>query len=258
MTQVSQYERPYYYNNQLRRYLVQFMALFGSFQVQVGHKDDIEPRLIPIHITNASKDRVVAWIKSNQTQNKMIRLPMFSVTLSNMRLSPEMRHGVGVKQRNTHMPTGGLYPDDITVVERRMPVPYTLSFELAIWASNQDQHYQIIEQITSLFDPVLTIQTSDDVLDHTRLTHVELTNIRFEENVPAALERRVIQTTLEFEVPVWMSIPSKVHSQFVETIFMRVGAVSQMAETSFDIVDELNELGIQYEQVIDVNDIDID
>lgn len=224
----------------------------------VGAQDSTEPRLIPIPIANASKDRVVAWIKSNQTQNKMVRLPMFAVTLSGMTMNPARRHGTGVKRRNVSMPTGGVFPDDLKVTEVRMPVPYTLNFELGIWASNQDQHYQIMEQITALFDPTLGLQTSDEIQDPTMISNIELTNIRFDENVPAGLDRRTIQTFLEFDVDAWISIPANVHHRFVESIFVRIGAVSPNAENSFDIVQELNDLDIPYQNIIDVNDIDLE
>jgi len=110
MTEVKQYERPYYYNAQLRRYLVQMMAVFGSFEVMLGWNEDKSPRLAPIPIANASKDRVVAWIKNNQTQNKMIRLPLFTITLTGIDDNAEARKGVAQQRRNTMMPAGGLFP----------------------------------------------------------------------------------------------------------------------------------------------------
>lgn len=258
MTEVKQYERPFYYNAQLRRYLVQVMAVFGSFEIMLGWNEDKAPRLAPIPIANASKDRVVAWIKNNQTQNKMIRLPMFAIDLTNIDLNPDMRKGVAGQRRSTAMPTGGVFPDDIKVIQQRMPVPYKATFELGIWASNQDQHFQIMEQILSIFDPTLNIQTSDDVYDWTRLTTLKLTNIRKEENVPAGLDRRIIQTYLEFEVPIWLSIPADVHKRFIEKIFLRVGAVSNATGTPEDIIAELDALDIPYEEIVDVEDVNLE
>lgn len=247
----------HYYNKQLRRYITQFMAVFGGMEVQVGWNENKEPRLISIPIASASKDRVVAWIKGEQTQNKQIRLPMFSVQLVGLRLAPEMRKGVGLTRRNTVFPVGGLFPDDIQVVQQRMPVPYVAQFQLGIWSSNQDQHYQIVEQILSLFDPKLQIQTSDDVMDWTRLTELELTGINFEENVPAGTDRRLIQTTLDFDVPIYLSLPADVHNRFVQEIFLRVGAVGADATSSFDIIEELDEQGVEYEHVFSADSVDI-
>lgn len=250
-------QREYYYNQQLRKYLVQFMAIFADLKVQVGWTDDKEPRLISVPIVNASKDRVVAAIKNENTQNKPIRLPTMSATISGLSLAPEARKGVATTRRKTMMPTGGLFPDDIKVVQQRMPVPYTLEVELGIWASNQDQHYQILEQIAMIFDPDLQIQRSDDVMDWTRLSRVQMNSIRLEENVPAGADRRVIQSSIEFEMPIHISVPADVHQRYIKDIFIRIGAVGLDTESNFDIIQELDDSGATYDHVFSLDDIDI-
>ncbi len=248
----------YYYNHQLRQYLVQFMAIFAGMEVSVGKTAELEARTIKVPIKNASSDRVVASIITENTQNKPIRLPLFSAQMTNVVLAPQLRKGVAQTRRNSHMPTGGVFPDDIKVVRQRMPVPYVATFDLGIWASNQDQHYQLLEQILMLFDPILQIQTSDDVHDWARVTTVELVGINFEENLPAGVDRRLIQTTLNFEVPIYISAPAEVHDKFVQDIFIRIGAVSTAARTSEDIVAELDAQGIEYDHAFSLGDINID
>ncbi len=247
----------YHYSAQLRRYIVQFAAIFAGIQVEVGKRSDTEPHLIHVPIKNASIDRVVGHIKGENTQNKPIRLPIMSFQLINVDQAPELRKGIGVKRRSTYMPTGGVFPDDITVVEQRQPVPYRAMFELAIWASNQDQHYQMMEQIFTLFDPILQIQISDDIFDWTKITSVELTDIRFDENIPQASERRLIQTRLNFSVPIYLSIPADVHKKYIKDIYLRIGAVSGDLGSSYDIIADLDSQGIEYEKVFSVDDVDI-
>lgn len=249
--------KEFYYDHQIRRYLVQFMTIFAGMQVRVGWNEDKEPRLAPIPIVNASKDRVVASIKGENTQNKPMRVPMFSVTVSGVKQDPERRKGVANVRRQTYMPTGGMFPDDISVVQQRMPVPYTLDMDLTIWASNQDQHYQIIEQIMMIFDPTLQIQSSDELFDWTRLTQVQLEDIRFEEDVPSGADRRLIQTTMNFTVPVWISVPADVHKRFVKDIFIRLGTVSALSDNSYEIVADLDSQGLQYEQIFNLGEIDL-
>lgn len=250
--------REYYYNHQLRKYLVQFMAIFADMKVQVGWTDDKQPRLISVPIINASKDRVVASIKGENTQNKPIRLPIMSAQLVGLNQAPDARKGVAGTRRKAFAPTGGLFPDDIKVVEQRMPVPYTAQLELGIWASNQDQHYQLLEQITMLFDPDLQFQRSDEVFDWTRISRVEMEDIRFDENVPSGGDRRLIQTFIGFTMPVYIAVPADVHQRYVKDIFMRIGMVGTDAETSFDIVQELDEAGVEYEHIFSLGDIEID
>jgi len=250
--------KEFYYNHQIRRYLVQFMSIFAGMQVRVGWNEDKEPRLAPIPIVNASKDRVVAAIKGENTQNKPMRVPMFSVTITGLRQDPDRRKGVAQSRRNTYMPTGGMFPDDISVVQQRMPVPYTLEVELGVWASNQDQHYQILEQITMIFDPDLQIQSSDEVFDWTRLTRVQLEDIRFDENVPMGGDRRLIQTFMNFSIPIWITVPADVHKRYVKDIFIRIGTVSVMSDDSYEILADLDSQGIEYEQIFNLDGIDLE
>jgi len=239
----------YFYNNQLRSYIVQFAAIFQGIQVQVGSRDGSDPALIYVPVKNASSDRVVAAIKGENTQNKPIRLPIMAFQLASVDMAPERRHGIGQTRRNTYVPTGGLIPNDITVEEQHMPIPYNSSFELTIWASNQDQHYQIMEQILSLFDPILQIQKTDDVFDWTKITTVELMDIRFDENVPSGADRRTIQSTLSFSVPIHLSVPGIKHKKFVENIYMRIGAIGTNVTNSYDIIADLDAQNITYDQV---------
>lgn len=250
-------ERTFYYNWQIKRYIIQFMAIFSDMKVMVGYNEDKEPRLISIPIMYSSKDRVVAHIKNENTQNKPIRLPSLSVHLTDISLAPEMRKGVANTRRNTFMRTGGVFPDDIRVAEQRMPVPYKTTFDLTIWASNQEQLMQILEQIYILFDPILQIQTSDEVFDWTRITTVELTNSRMDENVPAGLDRRIIQSTLTFEVPIYLSVPAKVHDKIIKQIYMRVAAVTSLDQSNYDIIGEIDSQNIPYELKFDLDDVKI-
>ena len=248
----------FYYNKQLRNYLIQFMAAFAGLQVQVGWTDDKEPRLINVPVYSASKDRVVAAIKTENTQNKPIRLPCMSSYLQSIDLDPSLRKGITTYRSQTYMPTGGLFPDDFRVVTQRMPVPYKGTYELGIWTSNQEQHNQIIEQILMLFNPTLQIQTSDEPFDWTKITQIEMTGIQMNENVPAGGERRIIQTVITFTIPMWISIPVDVHQRFVKEIYFRIGAVSEIAQNSYDIVAELDQQGLEYELDFSLDDVVID
>ena len=245
----------FWYDHQIKRYFIQFCAIFGAIQVQVGWNEDKEPRLIKVPIFAGSKDRVVAAIKSENTQNKPFRVPAMSAVVTGYNLAPERRKGVTTERRHVFMPTGGLFPDDARVIEQRMPVPYNVDMELSIWASNQDQHYQILEQILMLFNPILQIQTSDDAFDWNQITTVELMGITPEENVPAGADHRLITTTLQFQIPVHITVPANIHDKYVRDIYIRIGMVSNAA-TSYDILEELDAQGLPYELNFSVNDIE--
>lgn len=250
--------REYYYDQQLRRYLAQFMAIFADMQVQTGWRNDNEPKMIRTPIQHASKDRVVGFLKSEMTQNKPIRLPMFSAYISGVEIAADRRKGQTVHRRQSYMPAGGQFPDDISVVEQRMPVPYRLNMELSVWASNQDQHYQLLEQILTLFNPEIQIQTSDEPFDWTKITSVTLQNINPEENVPIGTDRRFIRTSMNFEVIAYLSVPADVHNRFVHDINIRIAAVNNALDNNREVIQAIDEQGVDYTEIFSLDDVDLE
>lgn len=272
--------RTYYYNQQFKMHIIQFMAIFGGLRVSVGAREGPEmvttvtegcepgvttteenvvkePRLIGVPIAYGSKDRVVGAIKADNTQNKQLRLPIMSAYMNGVELAPELRKGIGTRRRETYMPTGKVFPDDVTVVHQVMPVPYKVTMELAIFTSNQEQHMQVVEQILMLFDPVLQIQVNDDVFDWTKITTVELTGVRLEENYPVGTDRRIIQTSMDFTFPIYLSGPANIKQDYVKDIMLRIGAVNVAFDltNSDEVLAELDRLGLSGELIFNVDDI---
>lgn len=215
----------YYFNEQLAKYIVQFMAVFQGLTYTTGKREDGLIRQFPVPVIYGSKDRVTASILSDNTQNQAIRLPTMSAYMSQIRVAPERRKGVGVERRNVFLPKGGLLPNDIKTVYQLMPVPYDVSMELSIYTSNMNQQRQIVEQILMYFDPLVQIQKSDDDFDWTKITQVELVDINFDENYPAGADQRAIISTLTFEMPIYISAPSDLKTQWVKEIMIRLVAV---------------------------------
>lgn len=249
----------YYYNHQIEKYFIQFMAIFAGLQVQVGknERSGDENKLIPVKIMPGNRDRVVGWIKGRYTQNKPVFLPMMSANITGPEMAPELRKGVGTTRRESYVERGGVIPDDIKVVKQYMPVPYLLSTELSIWASNQEQRYQILEQILSMFDPDIQIQKSDAIFDWTKITKVELLNVAYEDNYPIDADRRILITTLTFALPIYLSAPANIKDEFIKDIWVRIGAVSQDADTPEEIIAELDAQGISYEQWFEGDVLDL-
>jgi len=252
----------YYYDRQLRSYILQFMAIFTGLQVSVGKRQtgttDVENcdgttttepvvednRLITVPIHYGHKDRVMAALKAENTQNKLLRLPIMSAYMKDLDFLKEYQAGIGMQRRTTYAPTGGLIPDDVKVVHQRRAFPFALGLDLELYASNTDQHFQMLEQILMIFDPMLQIQTSDSLFDMGKITHVELTNIAMNTNFPSNQDRRIIQSTLTFKMPIYLQSPADVRRDFIEKIFMRIGVVNTATQNSFDIIAELDAQGI--------------
>ena len=246
----------YYYDGQLRNYIIQFMAIFAGMKVAVGDNDyEQQSKLINVPIRYGSSDRVVAHIKANNTQNAPIRLPTMAAYMSGIQMAPDSRKGVSVVERRTFLQRGQSIPDGLRVIEREQPIPYTAVFSLSIMASNSFQHFQMLEQILTLFNPLVQIQTSDQSLDWKRLTTVELVDIGLEENYPTGTDSRIIQTTLTFNVPIFLAPPTVINRNYIAEIRMRLAAIST-TESTVDVVSDITRSLPVYEILTTIKDKD--
>lgn len=246
----------YFYNSQISTYILQFMAIFQGLQVMVGKTDERDEALISVPIHYAQHDRVVASVVAGNTQNTPLRLPVMAAYMTALSPDPSP-HGLGLERRNAYVPMGGLVPNDITVVHQRMPVKCVLEMELRMYTSNLDQHFQMIEQIFPIFNPQLTIQTSDGVLDWTRLTSVEKTGSTFNPYDELGQRRQIIQSTHTFSMPIYIDTPAQVRKDFIEKIYLRIGAVSTAAKDNRAIISELDAQGVDYQLVKDGSDLNL-
>lgn len=227
----------YFYDAQIRAYILQFCTIFAGLKVQTGKGECDEAQFIAVPCVVGSKDRVVAAIMSGNTQNRVFSLPIMGAQMSGMALAPERRKAPSYVDNRVTLPMGGVFPDDLTVVKRAMPVPYDLTMELSIYTSNTQQLHQILEQILVLFNPDIQIQKNDAAFDWTKISRVELTDIGSEENYPAGGTNRYIVWTLNFLVPIWLSIPMGVRDEVVQKLYVTLGIDES------GLVQELDENG---------------
>lgn len=233
----------YWYDGQIRQYLLQFVSIFYGLQVQTGIGECDVPEFISIPTVIGNKDRVVAALMSGNTQNRTFSLPTMAAYMTGLQPNDGRRRAPGMIDQRVTMKTGGIFPEDLTVVKRVMPVPYDMTLELAIYASNSQQMYQILEQLLVLFNPDLQIQKSDGPFDWTRITNVTLTDISNEENYPAGTDRRMIVWTLQFVMPIWLGLPIGVKDDLVRKIIIQIGDLNSMNTLEVDADGHLTPFG---------------
>lgn len=240
----------YFFEEQLAKYQIQFTAIFDGLVVKTGKRENGEDRYLPVPTIFGTKDRVTAALLGDNTQNAMLRLPLMSANMKGLNIALDRMKGSGTERRFTYFPKGGEYPKDIKTVKQRMPIPFDMTMELMIYASNQFQHRQILEQILVFFDPILQIQKNDQVFDWTKITTVELTDISLDENYPVGAEKRNILTTIQFKVPIYLSVPSDVKNNFVNQIFARLH-VLDMQDSIEEYMQNLDAITTPYDLIAD-------
>lgn len=121
-----------------------------------------------------------------------------------------------------------------------MPVPYNLSFELAIISKNQEDGMQILEQILPFFQPHynLAVKLIPDI-DDTRDVPVVLTNIDYEDSYEGDFaSRRAIIYTLQFTVKTYLYGPvtdAKVIKKVITDMYTKVDTTSAPREVRYTI-----------------------
>jgi len=105
-------------------------------------------------------------------------------------------------------------------------VPFNLKLRLDLWTSNTNQKLQILEQILTLFNPALEIQSTDNFLDWTSLSVCELESVTWSSrSIPQGTEDPIDIATLQFTLPIWISPPAKVK---------KLGVVQKIVASIFD------------------------
>jgi len=224
----------YFYEAQLRKYLLQFTTIFSGLQVATGKNECGEVEMITVPVVIGHRDRVVAALASGNTSNRMFSLPTMAAHMVGITRDDSRRKAIGVIDQRVTLPQGGIFPDDLVTVKRVMPIPYEMQVELSIYASNTQQMHQILEQILVLFNPDLQIQKSDAAFDWTKITRVELSDISNEENYPAGADRRIIMWTLNFRIPIWISIPMGVKDDLVRRVIIQIGELDKINVNEVD------------------------
>jgi hypothetical protein len=102
-----------------------------------------------------------------------------------------------------------------------------------MWTSNTNQKFQLFEQIATLFNPALEIQNTDNYIDWTSLTVVELEQVTWTGRViPQGTENPIDVMTMRFGLPIWISAPAKVK---------KLGVVEKIIFSVFNANGDANE-----------------
>jgi hypothetical protein len=223
----------FFYDEQIRRFLLQFTRIFSNFQVEYGRNEEgTNHTLVRVPVRYGDASRQAQTIIQQNSANSMPSTPLMTFYITGLDYDrPRMQEPYFVSKIQVRQRTY----DDVTdsyettqgnafTIERLMPVPYKLTIKLDIWTSNTNQKMQLLEQMLVLFNPALEIQSTDNYIDWTSLSIVELESVQWSSRtVPVGTEDPIDIATLTFALPIWISSPAKVKKLgVVERIIMNV------------------------------------
>jgi hypothetical protein len=222
----------YFYDGQIRRYLTQIIRLLSNFVVRYG-----DGTLVRVPVMYGDADRQAASIINQNSENTLPATPKIAVYVTDFDLARD-RLGDATYVGKMHFreravdEDTGMYTNEQGknyTVERLMPTPFTLTVKVDIWSANTEQKLQILEQILVLFNPSLEIQTTDNYVDWTSLSVVELGDVVFSSRtIPTGTNSAIDVASLTLTTPVWISPPVKVK---------KLGIVTSIINNIFGSID---------------------
>ena len=219
----------HFYDGQIRRYITQIVRLFSNF----SYKDN-QAKLVQVPVMYGDMTRQVASIINKNSENAIPSAPRMAVYITGLELDRNrladssyvnklnLRERAYDESGKEYLNTKGKN----YTVERLMPTPYNLTVNVDVWSTNTDQKLQIMEQIMMLFNPSLEIQTTDNYVDWTSLSVLNLENVNFSSrSIPMGTESEIDVATLGFSSPIYISPPTKVK---------KLGVVTNIVTSIFD------------------------
>ena len=136
----------YFYDAQIRRYIQQVQRVFSNFQIYLGLDRNGAEQYYRVPCVYGDPDRMVGHIKRLNSENTTLPVPFLAINDSDVELAPERR------QQPTHVDRRQVFEREFDTdtnqysekdgyrytVERYMPVPYNMTFNVDIWYTQTD------------------------------------------------------------------------------------------------------------------------
>ena len=208
----------FFYDNQIRRFLIQFAKIFSNWQVTKGKDPAGNPILVRVPVMYGDSSRQASTIIANNSASNLPSAPLISYYISGLEYDqrrtqdPTFIDKINVRQRSYNAETQSYETTQgqAFTVERLMPVPYTLRISVDFWTTNYNQKLELIEQLGTLFNPALEIQSTDNFIDWTSLSVVYQDGLTFSSRaIPVGTANPIDVLTWKFYMPIWISTAAK-------------------------------------------------
>ena len=232
----------YWYDEQIKRYLLQIIRIFSGFQTREYTKNGVKYNRVPARYGDMS--RMVASIMRKNSENIINSAPFISISIQSLQVARDRTHEpflvdttqVAEREFNQETQSYGSDQGNLYTTKRYMPVPYNLTIQMDLWSNNTDTKLQVLEQIFILFNPSIQLQSNSNPLDWTSVFEVELTDIAWSNrSVPVGTDDSIDISTLTFSCPIWISPPAKVKKQgIIQRIIANIHSVSSISDLGYD------------------------
>jgi|TARA_B110000211_G_scaffold234931_1_gene307511 hypothetical protein len=193
----------YFYHERIRKSVATFGTLFNNIHVQRTGSNGAVISQTKVPLSYAPKDKYLERIRENPSlidnTKVALKLPRISFEITSLAYDPERSLP---KSNNYNKAYGG---SNTQATKIYAPAPYTIFFQLNIYAKLQDDALQIVEQILPYFNPHynLTLKPFELHPDIKEDVGITLQSVSFQDDFEGSLEqRRTIIYTLDFGMKV--------------------------------------------------------
>ena len=208
----------FFYDNQVRRFLIQFGKIFSNWYVTKGKDPAGNDILVRVPVMYGDSSRQASTIIANNSASNLPSAPLITYYITGLEYDqkrtqdPTFIDKIQVRQRsyNTETQSYETVQGQAFTVERLMPVPYTLRMSVDLWTTNYNQKLELIEQLGTLFNPSLEIQSTDNFIDWTSLSVVYQDGLTFSSRtIPQGSGNPIDVLSWKFYMPIWISNAAK-------------------------------------------------
>ena len=139
----------YWYDEQIKRYLIQIVRVFSNFQVREYTKNGVKYNRVPARYGDSS--RLVAHILRNNSENTLNNAPQIAVSIQSIQpardrtAEPFLVDTQQVAEREFDTVNNSYTSEqgNLYTTQRYMPVPYNMTIQVDIWTTNTDTKLQL-------------------------------------------------------------------------------------------------------------------
>jgi len=208
----------YFYHSHIRKTVSVFGTLFNNIVVQHKEASGSVVNNIKVPLSYGPRQKFLTRLFEEPDLNApevAIRLPRMSFELTGMTYDTSVK----LNKMNT-IATPSIHGQSTI----RNPVPYVMNFTLSVYAKNQDDALQIVEQIIPYFNPeyVVTIKEIPE-LGITRDIPVVLQSVTYSDDYEGDFStRRVLIYTLDFSMKTFFYGPTNLDQGVIKDAIINV------------------------------------
>ena len=193
----------YFYHEKIRKCVSIFGRMFNDVYVLRKNSSGAVVSQVKVPLSYAPKQKYLERIRENpdlyDNTQVAIKLPRMSFEITNF--------AYDTSRQLTKTSTFNTLGD--TANDRKKffpPVPYTINFQLNVYAKSQDDALQVVEQVIPFFNPQYTLTIKpfpDDYPDFKEDIPIIIQGVSFQDDFEGAVEsRRTIVYAMDFEMKV--------------------------------------------------------